>query len=136
MIDIDLIVVHCSFTKPHMDIGASTIRRWHVEERGFNDIGYHYVITRIGNTELGRPLEVSGAHAKGYNSNSVGICLVGGMNDAGEPDCNYTIEQFVALERLLHNLKNDHPDAVICGHRDLDTKKDCPCFDVKSMVHI
>ena len=76
---IDRIVVHCSATTPTMDIGVGTIRGWHVLERGWSDVGYHFVITRDGEVQTGRPIERSGAHAKGFNKHSVGICYVGGL---------------------------------------------------------
>lgn len=131
--EINLIVVHCSATHPHLDIGAKEIRQWHTE-KGWSDIGYHYVITRNGNLDLGRPLESAGAHVKGYNDNSIGICLVGGVNDAMEPSANFTLNQYVALERLIIDLKAQFPFATICGHRDLDKGKACPSFDVNQLL--
>ena len=75
----DYIVIHCSATKPSMDIGAEIIKDWHVNERGWRDIGYHKVIKRNGDVEDGRDIRDSGAHAAGYNSKSVGLCMGGGM---------------------------------------------------------
>jgi N-acetylmuramoyl-L-alanine amidase len=85
----DLLVVHCAATKASMDIGAKEIRRWH-KDRGWDDIGYHYVIRRNGDVEIGRPENAVGAHVAGKNSTSVGICLVGGIDDAGKPKANFT----------------------------------------------
>lgn len=101
----DLIIVHCSATKPHQDIGATEIRRWHVEDNGWSDIGYHQVIRRSGAIELGRPLHVSGAHARNFNSRSVGVCLVGGLDVEGQPEFNFTDEQMATLETILEFLK-------------------------------
>lgn len=139
----DFIVVHCSATKPSQDIGAAEIRKWHVEDNGWSDIGYHQVIRRSGAIELGRPLHVSGAHAKGYNSVSCSVCLVGGINPNGRPENNFRPKQFVALRKTLDYWAAIYPAAKILGHRDLspDTDgdgvveehewlKDCPCFDV------
>jgi hypothetical protein len=128
----DYIVVHCSATKPSQDIGASEIRKWHVEDNGWSDIGYHQVIRRSGAIELGRPLHVSGAHAKGVNSRSVGVCLVGGINANGDPENNFTQKQFDALALTLEYWKLIYPKAEILGHCDLPgVTKACPCFDVR-----
>ena len=74
----DLIVVHCSATRPQMDIGANTIREWHIS-RGFNNVGYALVIRRNGLLEIGPDLDDVGAHVAGHNSKSIGLCLVGGL---------------------------------------------------------
>jgi len=94
---INLIVVHASYTPPSMDIGAETIRDWHVNDNGWDDIGYHYVITRAGEVEVGRPLEMAGAHVRGHNDDSIGVCLIGGMaEDESTPECNFTHWQWDA----------------------------------------
>lgn len=126
----ELIVIHCSATKPAMDIGANEIRRWH-KDRGWRDIGYHTVIRRDGTVEGGRPLDTVGAHAKGHNDRSVGICLVGGLDDAGKPDCNFTAAQWSALEGEVRDLLDSYPGAQVLGHRDLSDKA-CPCFDASA----
>lgn len=127
----DYIVVHCSDTYETMDIDAATIRKWHVEERGWSDIGYHKVILRDGTVEQGRPDADSGAHARNYNSKSIGICLVGGRGDDDQAADNFTDAQFDSLRDLLSELKDKHPNAEILGHRDLDgVSKECPSFDV------
>ena len=128
---IDYIAVHCAATKASMDIGASDIRRWH-KDRGWSDIGYHYVIRRDGTLEEGRPLERAGTHGKNFNNNSIGICMVGGLDKSGEPENNFTDDQFTTLRLLLHNLHARFPEAEILGHRDFPrVAKACPCFDVK-----
>lgn len=124
------IVVHCAASTPGMNTSAADIRRWHVDENGWRDIGYHYVITRDGTLETGRPLEQAGAHVAGFNADSIGICLSGGLNDDHQPDANYTRHQFKTLENLLIHLSSKFPAADVCGHRDLDDGKSCPCFDV------
>ncbi|MBD9179251.1 MAG: lysozyme [Odoribacter splanchnicus] len=127
---IDLIVIHCADTFARMDIGVKEIREWHLK-RGFNDIGYHYVIRRDGTVENGRPLEKAGAHAQGYNSRSVGICYAGGKGDDGRPEDNRTPEQKATLQKLVAELLEQFPDAEVCGHRDLPgVNKECPCFSV------
>lgn len=127
----DFIVVHCAATKPSMDVGVREIRQWHVQ-KGWLDIGYHFVIRRDGKVELGRPHDVIGAHVEHYNDRSMGICLVGGIDEKGNPENNFTPEQFASLDGLLWEGVNVwYPNATILGHRDLDNRKACPSFDVK-----
>jgi N-acetylmuramoyl-L-alanine amidase len=126
------IVVHCSASPPHAKVDASVIDRWH-RQRGFRRIGYHYVINRDGVVELGRMLDEAGAHAYGFNDQSVGICLVGGVNRAGKAENNFTPAQFEELKAKLEELLVKFPKAQIVGHRDLPgVKKDCPSFDVRT----
>ncbi len=130
---VEYIVVHCSATKPSADIGAAEIRRWHLD-RGFSDIGYHFVIRRNGVLERGRPLKKPGAHVKGYNRRSIGICWVGGLNNiTGKPEDNRTEEQKITLATLVKALKEIWPYAEVKGHRDFPgVKKACPCFDARA----
>lgn len=131
----EYIVIHCADTYETMDIGADEIRKWHVEERGWSDIGYHKVIRRDGTVESGRDIGVSGAHAAGYNSVSIGICLVGGRGQDDEAEDNFTPQQWESLEELVEQLQASYPDAEVLGHRDLpDVQKQCPAFDVRSWL--
>lgn len=140
---IKYIVIHCSasranvdqkITLPGEDIGVREIRRWHLE-RGFTDIGYHFVIRRNGTIEDGRPLEKAGAHVAGYNSNSIGICLAGGVSATGKSENNFEPPQWEALKGLLAKLRSHFPQAEIKGHRDFPkVAKDCPCFDVRAWL--
>lgn len=131
MRDINLAVIHCSDTYAMQDIGASKIREWHVKGRGWSDIGYHYVIQRGGLIEVGRPIGIAGAHARGFNSRSVGVCMVGGRGQDGQPSNNFTDEQWASLDKLRLQLMADFPSIEFKGHRDLpDVKKACPCFDI------
>lgn len=105
-------------------------------KRKFLDIGYHYVIRRDGSLETGRPPLTTGAHAKGFNKNSIGVCMVGGVSEEGEPENNFTYSQFTTLKSLLNLLPKLTSNKVeILGHRDLpDVAKECPCFDVKEWL--
>lgn len=138
----DLLVIHCSATRPTHDIGVSDITRWHIQ-RGFDTVGYHYVIRRNGELETGRPEMAVGAHVRGHNVNSIGICLAGGVDASNTPENNFTAEQIVTLKRLLVQLKERYPLARVLGHRDLSPDKNgdgkitpnefikaCPSFDV------
>ena len=134
---INEIIIHCSATPVNWMSGAEAqakvneIRRWHVEERGWSDIGYHYIIDRDGTVATGRPVSKSGAHTKGQNANSIGISLVGGQggtaNDKFED--NFTQAQANALRTLIAGLKREYPSIEkISGHNQYAAKA-CPCFN-------
>lgn len=127
---IDEIIIHCSYTYPFMDVGVEEIRKWHVEENNWNDIGYHYVIRRSGDVETGRPVDIPGAHVGGRNTHSIGVCLVGGRSRAPHPNCNFLPAQWDALRDLVLDLKKKYPDAAIRGHYEFNQHKTCPTFDV------
>lgn len=130
MREITKIIVHCSATKEGKHFNAKDITKWHLE-RGFNDIGYHYVVLLDGKVEVGRPEIKVGAHCKGYNTNSIGICYIGGLDANGKSKDTRTPEQKESLLILLKELKKKYPKATIHGHREF-ANKDCPCFDAKN----
>ena len=135
MREIKQLIVHCSYTPPGMDIGAASIRRWHVQGNGWSDIGYHYIIRRDGTVEEGRPVENQGAHCLGQNSDSIGICLIGGMSEKGYgylPEFNFTGAQMFFLGSLVEKLLNRYElDKSDChGHNEY-SNKECPCFCVQ-----
>ena len=99
--------------------------------RGWDDIGYHLVIKRDGIIEVGRPLNVQGAHVRGHNAESIGICMVGGYDKNSLPSPDFTAEQFDSVVYAVAFLERMYPDAEVVGHRDLTTLKECPCFDVR-----
>ena len=136
---INRLVVHCSASNQNVD--AEDIKQWHLD-RGWRTIGYHYVITKEGEIQIGRQEYQMGAHVAGHNRDSIGICWVGGYN--GED--NRTDAQKLALRKIITELvaKHDISAENIVGHRDLspdvdgDGKverhewlKECPCFDVQ-----
>lgn len=143
---IDHIVLHCSATKEGQDIDLDTVRKWHLQ-RGFNDVGYHYLIKLDGKVQIGRTLDTVGAHVKGHNSRSIGICYVGGLDKDGNPKDTRTPEQLNAMKAMIWTLTDKFPEAVVVGHRDLSPDvdgsgtveedewlKDCPCFNVRSWL--
>jgi len=132
----DYLVVHCAATKATANIGAEEIREWHVDDNGWMDIGYHYVIRRDGTVENGRPPWAVGAGVAGYNANSLHICLVGGIDFDGNAEDNFTPAQKQALATLLGMLKKHMAtSAKICGHRDFPkVAKDCPSFEVSEWL--
>jgi len=128
MRNIDKAIVHCSATPEGRDVSVETIRDWH-KKRGWSDIGYHYVIDLDGVVHTGRPIERQGAHTKGYNKNSVGICYIGGVEKDGKtPKDTRTVAQKESLKELLLDLKSVFCDIVVHGHRDFSSKA-CPSFD-------
>jgi len=138
MRELNMIVVHCSATPPKMDIGAKEIRSWHVKGNGWKDIGYHIVVRRDGTVEFGRPISQVGAHARGYNAHSIGVCWVGGVNEDMDPENNMTEIQEEELWCVIDNLINvyDIPKENVVGHRDLpEVTKSCPSFDVKEWIN-
>lgn len=130
---IDKIIIHCSATKPSMDVGVKEINQWH-KQRGWDSIGYHYVIRRNGQIEKGRDESIAGAHCRGYNQSSIGICYVGGVAEDGKtPEDTRTEEQKRALVQLVRTLKRKYPMATIHGHNEF-AKKACPSFDVQKWL--
>lgn len=144
----DYIVVHCSATRPDMDIGAAEIDSWHrARTPPFNMIGYHLVIRRSGAIEIGRGIDEMGAHVRGYNNRSIGVCVVGGLGQDSKPAPTFTQSQAKALKLVLLLLCARWPEAVVVGHRglspDLDGDgvverhewlKDCPSFSVSTFM--
>ncbi len=141
------IVVHCSASGPDSDIGVDEIRDWHINRNGWRDIGYHAVIRRDGQIEFGLHFDEAGAHVKGQNYQSVGVCLVGGLDLTGKASNNFTAVQLESLRWLIAVLARAYPGAEVLGHRDLypdlngdgivdrdDWLKECPCFDVRAWL--
>ena len=126
----DTIVIHCSATPATMDIGVEKIREWHVDDNGWDDVGYHHVITRSGVLQKARPEEMQGSHARAVNGTSLGICLVGGSNSNGDWENNFLDPQWVTLKALLLNLIEKYEIKKIIGHYQVDDKKECPSFKV------
>jgi len=133
------IIIHCAATRPNWMEGKSVeekrdeIKRWHVQDNGWSDIGYHYVIDRSGRVAPGRSLDQAGAHTLGHNAESIGVCLIGGHGSSANDafDANYTSEQDQALRVLINELKVRFPGIVkVSGHNDYTKAKACPGFQV------
>lgn len=118
---IEKIVIHCSDSPHGRGDDAKTIHRWHLE-RSFSGIGYHWVITETGALQAGRPEYWLGAHVRGHNDDSIGICLIG--RDV------FTAAQLGTLADLVKSRLQKYPDATVYGHSDIDPNKTCPNFDV------
>ena len=125
---INEIIIHCTATPEGRECTVTEIRRWHIQ-RGFSDIGYHYVIHLDGRVEPGRNVDIAGAHCTGHNANSIGVVYVGGCGKDGKtPKDTRTDAQKAALANLLLDLRKLYPRATIHGHRDFANKA-CPSFD-------
>jgi len=131
MREITEVIVHCSATPEGRDVSTETIRGWHTEGNGWSDIGYHCVVELDGKVCAGRDEERSGAHAKGHNKKSIGVCYVGGVDADQNPKDTRTDAQKESLKNLLKELIGRYPRAKIYGHRDFSDKA-CPSFDAKA----
>ena len=130
MRDLNRIILHCAATREGKDFSVDTIREWHVNGRGWQDIGYHWVIRLDGSIEVGRPLEKSGAHTKGHNKDSVGVCYIGGCDADGKPKDTMNPEQEKAWRMIVLSLRTLYGDLTIHGHNEFANKA-CPSFIVK-----
>ena len=121
---IKLLVIHCSDTENNKNLNANDIHEMHLGF-GWDGIGYHKIICRSGEIQNGRHEYWIGAHVKGKNDISLGVCLIGRDN--------FTNKQFISLEKILKKWKLLYPQAKIIGHCDTgETNKTCPNFDAVS----
>tara|TARA_B100001057_G_C22633559_1_gene865343 strand:- start:48 stop:716 length:669 start_codon:yes stop_codon:yes gene_type:complete len=139
---INQIIVHCTATRPDwwekktVDEQVKEVTRWHLD-RGFSDIGYHFLVSRSGEVVQGRPVEKSGAHAKGHNSDSIGVAMFGGFgSDADDLATeHFTPLQLAATYDLIrklqgqYNVKNEN----VIGHNRISSKS-CPGFRVQKWL--
>jgi N-acetylmuramoyl-L-alanine amidase len=126
---INKIIIHCTDTPEDRHVSVKDITQWH-KARGFHTIGYHYVVYLDGSVHAGRLVDDIGAHCKGHNADSIGICYVGGRDKKGDYCDTRTPEQKQALAELLTKLKAKYPGASIHGHNEF-AHRACPCFNAK-----
>lgn len=126
------IIVHCTCTFAQQKVTIEILRKWH-KQRGFKDVGYHYLIDIEGNILTGRPVEQVGAHCTDHNAHSIGVAYAGGLGADARPANTLSEKQKVALVQLLTELKERYPEASIHGHSEFANKA-CPCFDVQQFV--
>ena len=130
MRNINKIIIHCSATPEGKEFSVDDIRRWHLQ-RGFADIGYHFVIYLDGSVHVGRALAKAGAHCKGHNAHSIGVCYIGGCEaHSQKPKDTRTEEQKRSLVRLITELRQQFPNASVHGHREFANKA-CPSFNAR-----
>ena len=114
----DNIIIHCSAT------GEEDISYKDVKGR------YHFFIDRDGKVDDVEKIKNKGNHTDRYNDYSIGICLAGGRDSAGQPTNNFTENQLINLSNLLDNLIQIYPNAKIVGHSEIERDKNCPCFNL------
>lgn len=132
MRDITEIIIHCTATPEGRDYTVEQIREWH-RQRGFADVGYHFIIHLDGSVDRGRPIAQIGAHCQGHNTNSIGVAYVGGLaSDNKTPKDTRTDRQRASMRNLLRELHTQFPRATVHGHYEF-AKKECPCFDVSEL---
>jgi N-acetylmuramoyl-L-alanine amidase len=132
MRNIDKLIIHCSATRECDDsVNASVIDRWH-KARGWKGCGYHFIVLIDGTIETGRMIDKVGAHVKGMNKSSIGICYIGGLEKDGKtPKDTRTPQQKESLLLLIKTLNKIYPEATLHGHNEFSNKA-CPSFDVQS----
>lgn len=139
MREINEIIVHCAATRPEWMNGRpvnekiAEIRRWHVNDRGWSDIGYHFICDRNGDIGLGRPVSRVGAHVAGHNTGTIGVCLLGGHGASADDKFSdhFTPEQDAALRDLILDLKAEYPTIKIVSGHNQYANKGCPGFRVE-----
>lgn len=141
------IIVHCSATREGTWFEAKDIDEWH-RKQGWNGIGYHRVIRLDGSVEQGRPYTRRGAHVAGNNINTIGIVLIGGLDENGKAKDTFTDQQYHSLMAEIVNLRKLFPSInSVKGHRDYSPDlngdglitpnefiKECPCFDMQAKL--
>ena len=134
---INEIIVHCTATRANWWAKSATkdkveeVRRWHMQDRGWKDIGYHFLIDRDGTVAEGRPLDQVGAHTQDHNTGTIGISLFGGFGSAATDNFfyNFTPEQDKALRALIKDLSAMYKITKVSGHNEYAAKA-CPGFAV------
>ena len=128
---IDKVILHCLATPEGNDYSVAQVREWHVKDRGFADIGYHYLIHIDGTVEEGRPLDMIGAHCTGQNAHSIGVVYAGGVDKDDKPKDTRTPAQRNAMRSLVDYLKRKYGASVHC-HNEFANKA-CPSFKINEL---
>lgn len=144
---IDKIIIHCSASKEGQNLTVEQIDKLH-RQNGWAGIGYHFVVYLDGSIHDGRDICKVGAHTTGYNTGSIGICYIGGLDKNGKIKDTRTAAQKNALYQLVKKLMEVYPIKEVKGHRDYSPDKNgdgviskyewikgCPCFEVADFVH-
>lgn len=128
------IFIHCTATPSVWGTSSAqrleAIRQMHIKERGWRDIGYHWLIDRDGTVMQGRKETEVGAHVAGHNSGTIGISLFGGLTSKTHDlfSKNYTREQEEALRLLIEQIMGRTNIKRVRGHNEVDSGKACPGF--------
>ena len=129
MRDINRVVLHCTATQPDASI-QSILNYWkHVKK--WRSVGYHWIISPCGYAKSLAPIHEVTNGARGFNSDSIHIAYIGGVDKNNMPKDTRTKEQKDKTEFLLRGLRGQFPDIDITGHNKLKgVKKACPSFDI------
>jgi N-acetylmuramoyl-L-alanine amidase len=131
MRNLEKVILHCSATPEGRDVSTEDIRKWHVEGNGWSDIGYHFVIELSGDLKIGRPLERIGAHVKGQNRGSIGVCYIGGMERSmSKAKDTMNRGQEATFRNLMVALRASWGELSLHGHNEFSSKE-CPSFNVQ-----
>jgi len=125
------VILHSTATPDGRDVTVDEIRQWHLD-RGWADIGYHFVIYRNGTVKLGRPIAEQGAHTLGHNEDSIGLVYVGGTDKSGNAKDTRTPAQKISTRLLLVYLRLRYQINEVLGHKQC-THTECPSFDVDEL---
>lgn len=136
---INKLIIHCSASPNGRHYDIEDIDNWHKERRfkrssnaikkhrdDLESVGYHYVITVDGDIQQGRSIKERGAHVRGQNTDSIGVCMIG--------EGQYSAEQWKALKLVAMGILHEYPNIEIYGHRHFTDKKTCPCFSVDEWI--
>ena len=131
------IIVHCTATHQDWWNGKTTsakvseVKKWHTRDRGWSDIGYHFLIDRDGTVAKGRPIERDGAHVSGHNKGTIGVSLFGGQGSSADDNFsdNFTSAQDASLHDLIDRLQSTYGPVPVTGHNEYAAKA-CPGFRV------
>ena len=134
---VSYIIIHCTATRETQDYTPEQLKHDHLA-RGFIDVGYHFYIRKDGTVTQHRRLNEVGAHCRPFNRCSIGVCYEGGLDANGKPKDTRTIAQRGAIVKLLIELKQKYPKAVIRGHNEMPgaVPKACPCFSSKEYAYL
>jgi len=127
--NVHTVFVHCSASDRTRDDDVSVMRRWHVNGNGWNDVGYHYFITKQGHIQAGRPVGKIPAAQYQHNSGTIAICL------HGLKESLFTSQQFQSLIALCQSIAAAYPNKQLRfrGHREVANKA-CPVFNYKLVL--
>lgn len=124
------IIVHCSDSQNVAHDDIEVIRKWHVEERGWKNVGYHFFITQSGKLQQGRYTDEIGAHCEGHNAESIGICLSG--KDKFMPVQFKRLREICRVLKQMYKIRDDQ----IFPHNHFNKSKTCPNFDIKEALEL
>jgi len=136
----DYILVACSDTPPIDDIGFKELNHAHLK-LGWFSCGFHKIVRRNGEVEDGRDEEIGGGFVESElsavtNANSISICMIGGLDEDGDTDANFTFQQYMSLMMLIQDLRVKYPDAIVISHREISQHTDSPYFDVHELMNV